>query len=214
MQLSERNKNNNNNNTNSWIHKINDFLPALSCCLFFFLWASSIAFSGYIFHILYRSPSPALSPGVSDWSRWDSIYFMSKKSDVANTPFHISTHTAWSRKAFLTKKADIVVAVLSEILGYGWLCVKLSPGLRVGTQQCRFYIFDSRVWNYTCQPFLPFQGQEVTDLSDSICKNEYTGFLKVIIWYGQCLLVGSIIVNNSLTGKTFDLIFVNKIKRR
>lgn len=204
MQLSERNKNNNNNNTNSWIHKINDFLPALSCCLFFFLWASSIAFSGYIFHILYRSPSPALSPGVSDWSRWDSIYFMSKKSDVANTPFHISTHTAWSRKAFLTKKADIVVAVLSEILGYGWLCVKLSPGLRVGTQQCHFYIFDSRVWNYTCQPFLPFQGQEVTDLSDSICKNEYTGFLKVIIWYGQCLLVGSIIVNNSLTGKTFD----------
>lgn len=118
------------------------------------------------------------SAGVSDWSRWDSIYFMSKKSDVANTPFHISAHTAWSRKAYLTMKADIVVAVISEILGYGWLCVKLSPGLHEGTQQCRFYTFDSRVWNYTCQPFLPFQGKEVTDLSDSMCRNEYTGFLK------------------------------------
>lgn len=173
--------------------------------VFFFFFEPAVLPSVVTYFIFFTDlPSPALSPGVSDWSRWDSIYFMSKKSDVANTPFHISTHTAWSRKAFLTKKADIVVAVLSEILGYGWLCVKLSPGLRVGTQQCRFYIFDSRVWNYTCQPFLPFQEQEVTDLSDSICKNEYTGFLKVIIWYGQCLLVGSIIVNNSLTGKTFD----------
>lgn len=202
MQLSERNKNN--NNTNSWIHKINDFLPALSCCLFFFFFEPAVLPSVVTYFIFFTDLHHLLYHQVSLTGVGGTIYFMSKKSDVANTPFHISTHTAWSRKAFLTKKADIVVAVLSEILGYGWLCVKLSPGLRVGTQQCRFYIFDSRVWNYTCQPFLPFQGQEVTDLSDSICKNEYTGFLKVIIWYGQCLLVGSIIVNNSLTGKTFD----------